>query len=109
MTGAGLVQIASSLAKINSQEIFCETFLEHIKPEGSAIKLHNSMRHSGRRHPGSPKKFAAEGLIEIAGIFDRVVQMHFLQSVKSLSGNKFSEAQSQCRLIVQTAKTAVGT
>src|SRR5260221_14672359 len=61
-----------------------------------------------RRHARRPEEFTSEQFVEATGIFDRVVEMNFLQSVKPLSWIKPAKLQGQGRFVIKRAKAAGG-
>src|SRR5258708_5032559 len=96
-----LVQIAVGLLKIKPKEITGESFLEHVEAERAAIQFDQRVRNPRRGDTGGAKQFAAQRLIQVAGIFNRVVQVDFAQPMEFLPWKKFAEVQRQRRLVVQ--------
>src|SRR5262245_56395036 len=94
----GVVQIAVRWSEISAQKIW--SLLKHVQAEWPSIQLHKSARHARNRNTSGTEHFTAELFLEKRWIFDRVVQMEFLQTVATLPFDKFSEVHREPWLVI---------
>src|SRR5690242_993124 len=86
-----------------AQELFVESFRQHMNAKVAPIQFHSGKPGPWRRAAGSVKQLPANLLIQEGAILDGIIKRKLLQPVKGLARRIFLEIQSQSRVVIDRA------